>query len=780
MVTPGQVLFPRILQIYDLGLKRVLELLREETVEPDIFLQPLLKRFQKEVAFFFDGLDQNSEKTTTYVIGGNRDMNVPMEKLVSERGWETVVEGGDVSNASKACVILDQIYLLGGGRTHGEVKRFDGEKMHTLDPLRYAGEILPLSDMSCAVVGSSIYMFGGRLDNTADTREWATRSMANRYVYRYVPPVKVPSNILPKDLWNLVHEYSGPPDNVERVNALNNIGGVFRYDPDSDVRDAVQSFEQYLYRNALAQNSRAVNWIDSSLKLCVRGVFIYIFGEDGLRKFDTRGKTSWSSDLSLYHEIDVTWNKTRNPEHCQRLSTRKSPVFGDYMDYAIGGDESPGFSIEQRRNGYDAVWEVVYVSPKSREGCAACILDNQVYVVGGKNCQGQILHYGMGEMQCATPLRVAGKIIDIYDHCCVAVGSVMYIFGGKLQKLNRINPYVYRYDYHEKNATIVDSYSNFRGGMYRFAFEDRMNTDLEEERSMTAYRAETYNDRQTAIALLSGDYAKKRQFQISFRDECELHREIYLRKFKSDGEEIVREFEQSFLRGDDYREEPALARAHGHCIYLFDRKTGDVLNKFDTTTNTWSTDFYPLVTLGGKRNYYSRIMFEDDFGYVFKGDGNNVEPAFGEFEPDLPREPDHVGEEGLNEEISGVHNVGNRILVVGGGVDGDRIRKYQSSGHNDEFLVHDGDIDHGQYLRWAASFIMDNHLYIAGGERKSGEDATTVLAYDLDTIESQWDKGPTSETRMTWKRNVFDAVTVVRPTSIIDGFLAELQNKPIS
>jgi hypothetical protein len=58
MVTPGQVLFPRILQIYDLGLKRVLEIMREETVEPDVFLHSLLKRFQKEFAFFFDdGLD---------------------------------------------------------------------------------------------------------------------------------------------------------------------------------------------------------------------------------------------------------------------------------------------------------------------------------------------------------------------------------------------------------------------------------------------------------------------------------------------------------------------------------------------------------------------------------------------------------------------------------------------------------------------------------------------------------------------------------------------------
>jgi hypothetical protein len=54
-VTPGQVLFPRILQISDLGFKRVLEFMREETVEPDVFLHSL---FKKKLLFFFDdGMD---------------------------------------------------------------------------------------------------------------------------------------------------------------------------------------------------------------------------------------------------------------------------------------------------------------------------------------------------------------------------------------------------------------------------------------------------------------------------------------------------------------------------------------------------------------------------------------------------------------------------------------------------------------------------------------------------------------------------------------------------
>jgi hypothetical protein len=72
---------------------------------------------------------------------------------------------------------------------------------------------------------------------------------------------------------------------------------------------------------------------------------------------------------------------------------------------------------------------------------------------------------------------------------------------------------------------------------------------------------------------------------------------------------------------------------------------------------------------------------------------------------------------------------------------------------------------------------MDNHLFIAGGDIK-GEDGTAVLSYDLDTIESQWDKGPTSETRMTWERTYsFNAVALVQAKSIIDGFLDKLESR---
>jgi hypothetical protein len=789
-VPGGQLLFPHILQIYDFGLLRVLEIIKEETVvEPAIFLRPLIKRFQKEVAFFFEGLDMNSEKSVAYVVGGHPDVDLPMERLVSSSsgiGWETLV---DASVGAQACVIQDQIYLLGG--VTGQVQRFDGTKMHTLEPLRYAGKILPLENMSCAVVGSAIYMFGGRLLNTALTSEWATRSMANRYVYRYIPPAPLENINLPKDLWNIVHEYSGPLDNVERVNALNNVGGVFRYDPDSfDVLNTVRDFKEYLYRNALAQNSRVINKFDNNVKLCARGAFIYIFGEDGLRKFDTRGETSWSSDLSIDNDVDMTWNKTRNPCYCQRLSTSKSPLSGNYMDYVIGGDMDHGFSIEKRRNGYGAVWELVCDYTKSREGFAACIMEGQLYVVGGKDCDGQIFHYYMGDMIDATPLRVKGTIIDVYDHCCAAVGSVMYIFGGRLQESDRMNPHVYRYDYREKKTTIVNSYySDIRGGIYRFAFEDRMNTNLQEERSMLKYRAWTLKAREAALSQLSGDYVARRQLRNYNQDKFDLHRAISLKKFENDGQEMVEEFESSlFCKRGNSQNETALARTHRHCIYLFDRETGDVLSKFDTMTNTWSRDFYPLVTLGGKRNYYSRILFEDDYGYVFDGDSENVKPSFGTYEPDLPREPDHIGEDGLNGDISGVHNVRNKIFVVGGGVDGNIIRKYLSSGHKNEFLVHDGDLVDGRKLHRAASFVMDNHLFIAGGERRGGDSTTkrsydldtgtSVLSYNLDTIETQWDKGPTNETRMAEERtSLFNAVSIIQPKSIIEGFLEFIENK---